>query len=151
LRQVSASLARRHDWEHATEARLALASSLTRRGRPRDALAVLVDARDAAVHVARHELLTRVGGLTGVALVDDGRLDEAEAVLSAASASANGLEQAAVHWRALLALARCQFWQGRFGVAAQTLDVIDAPALSDEEAVPLAVLRSRVAVGQGDY
>jgi hypothetical protein len=151
LRQVGASLARRHDWDHATEARLALATSLVRRGRPPDALAVLVDAREAAVHGARNDLLNRVAVLTGIALVDDGRLDEAEAVLSAVSASANGLEQAVVHWSALLALARCQFWQGRFGVAAQTLDMIHAPALGDEGAVPLAVLRSRISVGQGDY
>jgi DNA-binding NtrC family response regulator len=151
LRQVGASFARRHDWEQATEAGLALATSLVRRGRSREALGVLVDARDMAVHLDRSELSTRVAVLTGTALVDDSRLDEAEAVLSAASASANGLEQAIVRRAALIALARCQFWRGRFDVAAQTLDAVDAGAIGEEGAVLVAVMRSRVFVGLGDY
>ena len=55
LRQVGASLVRRHDWEHATEASLALARSLVRRGRPREAQVILIEARDAANHVSQNE------------------------------------------------------------------------------------------------
>jgi DNA-binding NtrC family response regulator len=151
LRQIGASLARRRDWEHATDARLVLAGSLVKRGRPREALAVLVEARDTAICVARNELLNRIAVLTGHALVDDGRLDEAEAVLSAASMSANGLDEAVVYRSAALAMARCQFWQGRFDAAAQTLNAIDGGGLGEEEAVRLAVMNARVSVGQGDF
>ena len=151
LRQVGASLARRHDWEHATEASLALAMSLVRRGRPREAHVILVDARDAAIHVSQNDVLNRIAVLTGVALLDDGRLDEAEAVLSAVVAAANGLEDADAHRSARLALARCQFWRGRFDSATHSLSGIDSAGADDPLAIRVAVLRSRLAVGEGDF
>jgi DNA-binding NtrC family response regulator len=151
LRQVGASLARRHDWDHAIEAGLALAASLVRRGRPREAQAILADARDAAIRSSRNELPNRIAVLTGVSLMDDGRLEEAETVLTAAVAAASGLEEPAAHRSATLALARCQFWQGRFDAAVRSLDKLDAPTVPDADAVRLAVMRSRVAVGQNDF
>ncbi|HEV8235835.1 MAG TPA: sigma-54 dependent transcriptional regulator [Gemmatimonadaceae bacterium] len=151
LRQVGASLVRRHDWEHATEASLALARSLVRRGRPREAQVILIEARDAANHSSQNEVLNRIAVLTGVALQDDGRLDEAEAVLSAVVAAAHGLEDADAHRSACLALARCQFWRGRFDSAIDSLSRIDSAGADDQLAIRVAVLRSRLAVGEGDF
>jgi hypothetical protein len=90
LRQVGASLARRHDWDHASQANLALAASLLRRGRPRDAQSVLTQTREMTTHICEGELVNRLTILTGLALTDDGRLDEAETVLTAAGGSGVG-------------------------------------------------------------
>ena len=96
-------------------------------------------------------MLNRIAVLTGVALLDDGRLDEAEAVLSAVVAAANGLEDADAHRSACLALARCQFWRGRFDSAIDSLSRIDSAGADDQLAIRVAVLRSRLAVGEGDF
>jgi DNA-binding NtrC family response regulator len=151
LRQLGASLARRHDWDHASQANLALASSLLRRGRPRDAQLVLADTREMTTHVCHSELINRLAVLTGLALTDDGRLDEGEAVLTAAVAAAWGLDERHAHRAATLALVRCQFWRGRFDSAVDFLKKIDDSRLCDEEAVQLAVMRTRLALGQGDF
>jgi DNA-binding NtrC family response regulator/thioredoxin-like negative regulator of GroEL len=151
LRQVGASFARRHDWDHATEASLALAASLLRRGRPREAQSVLAETREMTMHVNQRELLNRLAVLTGLALTDDGRLDEAESVLTAAVAAARGLGEVHGLRAATLALARCQFWRGRFDSAVEILNKMDDGDLGDEATVRRAVLRSRLAVGQGDF
>jgi DNA-binding NtrC family response regulator/tetratricopeptide (TPR) repeat protein len=151
LRQVGASLARRHDWDHASQANLALAASLLRRGRPRDAQSVLTQTREMTTHICEGELVNRLTILTGLALTDDGRLDEAETVLTAAVAAAWGLDERQAHRSATLALARCLFWRGRFDSAVDHLKKIDESRLCDEEAVRLAVMRARLAVGLGDF
>src|SRR6185436_19934589 len=89
--------------------------------------------------------------LTGVALTDDGRLDEAEAMLTAPVTAALGLAEGLAHRAAALALARCQFWRGRFDSAVESLSKIDDDALSDEEGIRLAIVRSRLAVGRNDF
>jgi len=150
LRQLTASLTRRHDWERAGEAGFVLATSLVKRGRPGDARAVLEPARDAAARARQHNWLNRIAVLTGVALIDDGRLDEAEAVLSAAVSAAIGLEDASAHRTAALALARCHFWRGRFDSGAASLDALDRAIVCEDDAIRIAVMRSRLAVGQGN-
>ena len=151
LRQVGAQLARRRDWAHAAQAFEALAMFLVRRGRLRDAQAVLAEARESSTQGEETSVMNRIAILTGLALTDEARLDEAEAVLTGAEAAAHGLEEPGVARHARLALARCQFWQGRFDAAAGTLSRIEDVTLPDEEMVRVAALRSRVAVGRLDF
>ncbi len=151
LRQLGAALARRRDWEHATQAFEALAMFLLRRGRLRDAQAALAEARESSAHVDETSAGTRIAILMGTTLTDEARVDEAEAVLTAAEAAANGLEEPGVALDARLALARCQFWQGRFDAAAATLERIEGARPTDEAMVRVAALQSRVAVGRLDF
>ena len=151
LRQVGAALARRRDWEQAARAFEALAIFLVRRGRLRDAHAALAEARESSVHLDDAGAVNRIAIQTGIALTDEARLDEAEAVLTAAAAAANGLDEPGAARHARLALARCQFWQGRFDAAAGTLKPIEDARLTDAEMVRVAALRSRVAVGRHDF
>jgi DNA-binding NtrC family response regulator len=151
LRQLTASLTRRHDWERAGEAGFVLATSLVKRGRPRDARTVLEQAREAAVRASQHNWLNRIAVLTGVALIEDGRLDDAEAVLSAALRAAIGLEDAGAQHTAALALARCHFWRGQFDSGAASLDAFDPAMGCEEDAIRIAVMQSRLAIGQGRF
>jgi DNA-binding NtrC family response regulator/tetratricopeptide (TPR) repeat protein len=150
VRHVAGFLARRHDWVHATRANLALAESLVRRGRLRDAHAMLADARQSAAHASQNDALAQIAVLSGVAATDEGRLDDAEAVLSAAVSAARGLGEPGAGRAASLALARCLFWRGKFQAAEQSLADIELAGLPDTDAVRLAGLRSRLAVGRGD-
>jgi DNA-binding NtrC family response regulator len=151
LRQLTASLTRRHDWQRAGEAGFILATSLVKRGQPRDARAVLEQAREAAVHAGQHNWLNRIAVLTGVALIEEGRLDEAEAVLSAAVSAAIGLEDAGAQRTARLALARCYFWRGQFDSGAASLAALDGASVCEEDAIRIAVMQSRLAIGQGSF
>jgi DNA-binding NtrC family response regulator len=150
LRQIGASLARRHDWDHAVRAALALAESLIKRGRPRDAQSVLADARQSAAHGSQNDTIGKIAVLSGVAFTDDGCLDEAEAVLTSAVSAANGLQDGAGLRAATLALGRCLFWRGRFDAAEQRLAAVEWDAESDVEAVHLGTLKSRLAGGRDD-
>ena len=150
LRQVGASLARRQDWDHAVRAALALAESLIKRGRPRDAQSVLAEARQSAAHGSQDDTIVKVAILSGVAFVDDGCLDEAEAVLTSAVSAANGLQEGVALRAATLALGRCLFWRGRFDAAEERLAAVEWNAESDVEAVHRAALKSRLAVGRDD-
>jgi DNA-binding NtrC family response regulator/predicted negative regulator of RcsB-dependent stress response len=144
LRQVEAALARRHDSEYAARARLALAASFLHRGRPRDALGLLTGVGREPSRTGE-DVLAREALLAGLALTDDGSLDEAEAVLSAALVA--GERSAAGGFPVALALARCQFWQGRFDRAEATVQHAAAPS-TDDEAVRLFAMRCRLAVAQ---
>jgi DNA-binding NtrC family response regulator len=150
LRRVGGFLARRHDFEHATRAALGLAESLVRRGRLRDAQAALTEARQSAARVNQNDALVQIAVLSGTASIDDGRLDDAEAVLSAAVSAAEGLDDLAAGRAARMALARCLFWRGRFEPANQWLAGIEPDGLSDLDAVRLSGLRSRLAVGRDE-
>ena len=142
-------LARRGDWTAAHDAALALAASLLRRGRPRDAKAVL-DASGTSCHRASHDDPSiALAMLVGVAWTDLGRLDEAERVLSAAAAAGPAADDAAVG--VALALARCRFWRGRFSEARRALEGVPDVGLDPRTTVRLQGLRARIAVGRLDF
>jgi hypothetical protein len=152
LRQAIGGLARRGVWTSAADGSLALADSLLKRGRVRDAIAVLDTARDYCCKPGNEDRLVSVATLSGVALVDLGRLDEAESVLgAAASAVATGDDiSAAAKVKLALALARCRFWRGEYADADGALAHLGELALDDAAVVRVYALRARVAVGIGD-
>ncbi len=88
LRQAVGGLSRRGDWAHAGEGAIALAESLLKRGRVRDAQAALDSGRDYCTRAARDEALVAAATLAGHAWIDLARLDEAENVIAAALAAA---------------------------------------------------------------
>ena len=99
LRQSVGALARRGDWVSAGEGSAALAETLLGRGRPREALATLEQARHFAVRSGVEPALVDVAVLAGAARIDLARLDEAESILgaavSAAGTSGDGIRTAA--------------------------------------------------------
>src|SRR5207244_8886821 len=88
LRQVICSLARRRDWQHAIEGALTLAAALLNRGRPKEARALLNDAKQYASAASRVDVFVDVAVLAAAASIDMGRLDEGEAMLHASLAAA---------------------------------------------------------------
>jgi len=150
LRQAVSGLARRGIWGAATDGSLALASSLLKRGRPRDAIAVLDMARDYAKHGANCGAMVSVGVLSGVALVDLARLDEAASVLGAARAIVRAGDDVNVVAEVVLAQSRCRFWRGEYVEATEALDRLDEAELRDESVVRIHAMRARLAIGCGD-
>ena len=150
LRSAVAGLARRHDWGHASEGALALASSVLRRGRPRDAQHVLAEAKEYSRKAGDDSRMLDVAVLSGLAWTDLGRLDEAESVLSAsleaACSSGDVVRAASIR----LALARCLFWKGQYEGAGRTLEAIDDHEVTEATAVRRAIALSRVAIGYRD-
>jgi DNA-binding NtrC family response regulator len=148
LRQATGALGRRRDWGGAGRGALALAAVLLKRGRPREAQAVLEDYREHVRAAAEEPLLLDAAVLSGRAWTDLARLDEAEHVLRAAVAMASGAPDEA-RVRAGLALARCLFWHGRYDEAAE---VIGSRAIAwDHPLQPaLAAAATCVAVGRRD-
>ena len=142
-------LARRGDWVAASDAALALAGSLLKRGRPRDAKAVLDGARPSCQRASHDDPSVALATLAGVAWTDLGRLDEAERVLSAAAAAVPAAEGAAAGLA--LALARCRFWRGRFADADRALDALPAACFDPVVVVRLHTLRARIAIGRLDF
>ena len=151
LRQVGPFFARRGDWHHAAEAAIVLAESLLKRGRIREAQAVLDEAKSAAERTADARVLLQVTILSGVAATERASLDEAETLLAATIPAAEGLKESASEYAAREALARCLFWRGRFAEGERALATIDTQRLADGDAVRLAAERSRLAVGRGDF
>ena len=76
---------------------------------------------------------------TGIIWTDDRRLDEAEAVLRSAQAGAALLGDVNLEQRTRRALARCLYWQRRYGDAVATL-------CKDDESVEALALKSRLAL-----
>ena len=144
-----AGLARRGDWAAASEAALSLAASLLKRGRPRDAKAVLDAARTCCQRASQDAPSIALATLAGVAWTDLGRLDEAERVLSAAAAAVPATEAAAAG--IALALARCRFWRGRFADADRALEALPEARLDPAAVVRLHAMRARIAVGRLDF
>jgi len=149
LRRAMAGLARRGDWAAASDAALALAASMLRRGRPREAKAVLDASRTSCHRASDDGPSTALATLAGVAWTDLGRLDEAERVLSAAAAAVPPGEGAAA--RIALALARCRFWRGRFHEADSALEGLPGAGFDPPTVVRLHSLRARIAVGRLDF
>jgi DNA-binding NtrC family response regulator len=151
LRQGIAALARRDDWAHAVRGAIALARSLVERGRTRDAVASLDEARRWATATARNDLLIDITVITGAAAVDDLRLDAAEAMLNGARDAARALGDVARARTASLALARCLFWRGRYDEVAFVLSGSEFDDGPPEAAVRSLMLRARAAIGAGDF
>ena len=72
LRQAIGGLLRRAEWAAAAEGSLALAASLLKRGRPRDAKAVVDAARESCRKSPGDRMLIGAATLSGAALVDLG-------------------------------------------------------------------------------
>ncbi len=147
LRQAIGALARRGDWAHAGGGALALASCLLKRGRPRDAQTVLDDARDYWVRGGDEASLSDTATLTGTTWIDLARLDEAESVLAAACAAGRARAGGPASAAAVLAMARCLFWRGRYVEADQVVSSLSSTDRTDAFAVRAGVMASRVAVG----
>jgi DNA-binding NtrC family response regulator len=148
LRQAIGGLARREEWMGAAEGSLALAGSLLRRGRPREARSVLDAARPYSGRTSQGDMPVKFATLAGVAWTDSGRLEEAENVLAAVVTS--GVARvASAGVAAALALGRCRFWRGRFDDADDALPA--EVAFDQPSAVRLHALRARIAVGRLDF
>jgi DNA-binding NtrC family response regulator/tetratricopeptide (TPR) repeat protein len=150
LRRTIGALARRGDWAGAAEGSLALAASLLKRGRARDARALVDGALTYCQRTSDDDPSIEAATLVGAAWIDLARLGEAESVLSGASSSSLG------HGRPsgvglTLALARCRFWQGRYDDADRTLAALRTTTAVPSMMIRLHALRARVAVGRLDF
>ncbi len=149
LRQSVGGLARRGDWSEAATGTVALSTALLRRGRPRDALASIDEARTYAGRAGQEAVLLDLATLVGHAWIDLARLDEAEGALGTAVAAARASRDPLRTAAASDALARCLFWRGHYAEADATL------AAAPDEVPPIAkgrraLLGARVALGLRD-
>jgi DNA-binding NtrC family response regulator/tetratricopeptide (TPR) repeat protein len=152
LRQSVGGLARRDDSVSAGHGAVALASVLLRRGRVREALEALDQARQFARRSGAGQMLIESAILSGEAHVDLARLDEAESVLGAAVAAARGSGDSIRMAAARIALARSGFWRGRYADAGAILaDLHDTAEWPAALSLRHTVLRAKVAVGQADF
>jgi DNA-binding NtrC family response regulator len=149
-RAAVGSLARRHDWRSACRGTLAVASSLLKRGRPRDALAAVAEAQKYAQRITADPPHLDVTIVSGAAHLDLGRIDDADRMLSAAVLAARASDAPARLVDAATGLARTYFWRGRYSEGEDMLATIEPPAASPTLALRLAVARSRLAVGRQD-
>jgi DNA-binding NtrC family response regulator/tetratricopeptide (TPR) repeat protein len=152
LRQSIGGLARRDDWMNAGHGVLALASALLRRGRVREALAALEQARQLAIRSGVEQTLIDCAILSGEALIDSARLDEAESVLGAAVAAARRSGDAIRIASARIALARSGFWRGRYAEAGAILaDQGETAQWPSVLRLRHTLLSAKVAVGQAEF
>ncbi len=128
-RQAAAALARRGAWSDAAAATIQLARMLLQRGQPRDAETALDSARDYAGRGGVASLLSEAAVLAGEMWIDRLRLDEAEAVLTAASTATLPDQDPERRAHAAIALARCLFWRGRYDAAYTTINRLDASTM----------------------
>jgi DNA-binding NtrC family response regulator len=150
LRQAIGALARRGIWTSAADGSLALAASLLKRGRPRDAIDVLDSAREYSRRSGETHAMLQVGTLSGVALVDLARLDEAASVLGAAASALSREADVNTAVDVELARSRCQFWRGEYTDARDALAGFQEAGLRPGALVRFHALRARIAVGCGD-
>jgi DNA-binding NtrC family response regulator len=150
LRQAIGALARRGDWAQAGAGALALASCQLKRGRPRDAQAVLEEAKEYWGRGTVDGPLVETATLVGATWIDLARLDEAESVLGAAFAACRAGGHGSAAAGVGLTLARCLFWRGRYAEADQTLASVADASTTDTIAVRAGVMTSRIAVGRRD-
>jgi DNA-binding NtrC family response regulator/tetratricopeptide (TPR) repeat protein len=150
LRQAIGGLARRGIWTGAAEGALALAASLLKRGRPRDAIDALDRAREYSKRSGEASAMLSVGTLSGVALIDLGRLDDARSVLGAAACGLEAGDDLNIALQVELARARCRFWRAEYADARDALAHFRESDLPEESLIRLLAMRARVAVGCGD-
>jgi DNA-binding NtrC family response regulator len=156
LRQTIGRLARRHDWTPAAIGAMKLAGALVERGRPRDAQALLDDAREYARRGSGggsdetcEAALRNIGLTSGVAWTDLTKLEDAETVLRTVVASVQDAESTEFAMRARLALARCLFWRGRFEDASRAIGRLPASGVTGLMSVRVSIFASRLAVAEG--
>jgi two-component system, NtrC family, response regulator AtoC len=149
LRRAVGGLARRGDWTGAAEGSLALAASLLKRGRARDAKSVLDGARGYCQRSTSDDLAIVAATLVGVAWIDLARLGEAECVLTGAMGSELGSRRPCGA-PLVLALSRCRFWQGRFVDADAALSTLGTAPADPSTIIRLHALQARIAVGRLD-
>jgi DNA-binding NtrC family response regulator/tetratricopeptide (TPR) repeat protein len=150
LRRAIGALARRGDWAGAAEGSLALAASLLKRGRAREARALVDGALTYCQRTSDDDPSIEAATLVGAAWIDLARLGEAESVLTGATSSSLG------HGRPSgiglgLALARCRFWQGKYDDADRALAALRATPAAPSTTIRFHALRARVAVGRLDF
>ena len=147
LRQAGGGLVRRGAWSDAARAALALAGTLLRRGRTRDALTIIGEGRGYAARAGEEATLLDLAIVGGEAWIDMARLDEADSVLGAALAAARGLRDPERVAASSLALARASYWRGELTDAGASLaSAPDSPALH----LRRVLLDARIAAGLGD-
>jgi len=148
LRQAIGGLARRSDWAHAADGAVALAGTLLRRGRARDALAAIEDGRQYARRSGLEGALLDLATLNGEAWIDLARLDEAERVLATALAAARAACDPVRIVAASVALARALYWRGQYAEAGAALG--SRPGELAALRVRHTLLAARIAVGLRD-
>lgn len=151
MRRAIGALARRHDWVHAGQGTIALASTLMTRGDAEGALRALGEARAFGAHAGGDTALAEIAALCGEAWIDRARLDEAESVIGSALVAARSARDARRVGLASLALGRCLFWQGRYGEAEAAVGLRDLPPSDSAIPVRAACLAARAAVGRGEH
>jgi len=148
LRQAIAGLDRRGDRERAANAALSLGQLLLIRGRAKAA----VVAFDGACR--RFDASGRTGqaavaqAYLGLALTDEARLSDAEAVLRSVLLVARDDDRGELRRCAPVALARCLLWQGRLHETRALLEASDGRQSTNDPA-RLRVL-ARLALASGD-
>ena len=150
LRQAIGGLSRRAEWADASEGSLALAASLLKRGRSRDAKAVIDAARESCRKAPGDRMLIGAATLSGAALVDLGRIDEAETVLAAALTVAAHADDRRALAPVALVIARCRFWRGQYSDAHDALRLLADRELDDATRVRVDAMRARLAVALDD-
>ena len=127
---------------------LVLAGSLLRRGRTRDAQAVIEDGHDYAVRAGQEATLVDFAILSGEAWIDAGRLDEADSVLGAALSAARALADPERVAAAALTRSRAARTGAASTPSAEAV-LASAPDVATTR-VRRRLLASRLAVGLGD-
>ena len=150
LRQAIGALMRRGEWASAADASLALAGSLLKRGRPRDAKVIVDAAREPCRRSPGDGRLIGAATVSGSALVDLGRLDEAETVLGAAHTVGVQADDRASLPPVALALARCRFWRGQYADARDAVRLLLDGELDAASRVRSDITRVRLHIGDGD-
>jgi DNA-binding NtrC family response regulator len=152
LRQAIGGLARRDGWIEAAAGAVVLSSALLRRGRVGETRTALDQARQFASRAGCESTLIDVAVMSGEASIDSARLDEAEAVLTAARSAAIAAGDRTRAAQAALGLGRCLFWRGHY---ADALNALSPPEGFDETPLPIRLRRglvmARAAVGQRDF
>jgi DNA-binding NtrC family response regulator/tetratricopeptide (TPR) repeat protein len=151
LRAAVAGLVRRHEWPAAARGSVALATAVLQRGRARDAQHVLKDAKDYARRAADDNAVADVAILSGIAWTDQGRLDEAESLLSASLAAATSRRDMARTVSSRLALARCHFWRAQYDQSSEVLLRLQEDEIGPGDAVARLIGLSRAAIGGRDF
>jgi DNA-binding NtrC family response regulator/tetratricopeptide (TPR) repeat protein len=148
LRQAIGALSRRRDWSHAADGSLLLASLLVRRGRLREAQAVLDRARDGLNMAGDNPRLFDVAIQKGQVSIELARLEDAETILGTAIATACSVRDEDRRTRAASALARALFWRGKYDEAEEMVRSLGRDVVGDRPSITALALGSRVAVGQ---
>jgi DNA-binding NtrC family response regulator len=150
LRAGVAGLVRRHGWPDAARGTLALASAVLRRGRARDAQHILKDAKEYSRCAADDRALADVAILSGIAWIDQGRLDEADSLLSASLVAATSQADVSRTVASRLALARCHFWRAQYDQSVELLLGLREDEIEVTDSVGRLIGLSRASIGRRD-